>query len=105
VTKRSLRYLIAIVHEDALVRDRSCEIEDIFSYIYENNRSAAAVVERIERLTELLEEFPFVGHLTDEAGVRMLSVVRYPFLIFYAIDAAAGGIVILHVRHTAQERP
>jgi plasmid stabilization system protein ParE len=46
------------------------EIEDIFSYIYEHNRSAAAsVVERIEALAALLEEFPFVGHLTDEKNV------------------------------------
>jgi toxin ParE1/3/4 len=53
----------------------------------------------------LLEEFPLIGHITDEAEVRVLSVVRYPFLIFYAIDAANDEIVILHVRHTAQERP
>jgi len=26
-------------------------------------------------------------------------------LIFYAIDDAAGEIVILHVLHTAQQRP
>ncbi len=77
-----------------------------FSFIYENSRLAStAVVERIEALTTLLEEFPFVGHLTDEPEIRILSVVRYPFLIFYAIDDAAGEIVILHVRHTAQERP
>ena len=82
------------------------EIENIFSYIYQHNRSAAsAVVERIERLAALLEEFPLLGHTTDEPGVRVLSVVRYPFLIFYAIDDAAGEVVILHVRHTAQERP
>jgi toxin ParE1/3/4 len=35
----------------------------------------------------------------------VLSVVRYPFLIFYAIDEAADEIVILHVRHSARERP
>jgi toxin ParE1/3/4 len=82
------------------------EIEDIFSYIYDRNRSAAAaVVERIEGLTALLGEFPFVGHLTDEENVRVLSVVRYPFLIFYAVDDLANEIVILHVRHTAQQRP
>jgi toxin ParE1/3/4 len=82
------------------------EIEDIFSYIYQHSRAAAtAVVERIEGLTGLLEEFPLIGHLTDEQGVRVLSVVRYPFLIFYAIDDAADEIVILHVRHSAQERP
>jgi toxin ParE1/3/4 len=81
------------------------EIDDIFSYIFANSRSAAAVVERIEGLTTLLAEFPLVGHLTDEAGVRVLSVVRYPFLIFYTIDDAAAEIVVLHVRHSAQERP
>jgi len=82
------------------------ELDDIFSYIQQNNRPAAiAVVERIEALTALLEEFPLVGQLTDEAGVRVLAVVRYPFLIFYAIDEAADEIVILHVLHTAQQRP
>jgi hypothetical protein len=53
-------------------------------YIYERNRSAAlAVAKRIEDL----------------------AAVRYPFLIFYAIDNAADEVVILHVRHAAQDRP
>jgi plasmid stabilization system protein ParE len=82
------------------------EIEGIFSYIHERNPSAArAVVERIDGLTALLDEFPLVGHVTDEPNVRMLSVVRYPFLIFYAIDNEANEVVILHVRHAAQQRP
>jgi plasmid stabilization system protein ParE len=63
------------------------------------------VVQRIETLVALLEEFPLLGHLTDEAEVRMLAVVRYPFLIFYAIDDPADEVVILHVRHGAQDRP
>jgi toxin ParE1/3/4 len=38
------------------------EIEDIFSYIHEHSRAAAtAVVERIEGLTRLLEEFRLSG--------------------------------------------
>jgi toxin ParE1/3/4 len=53
-------------------------------------------------LASLLGEFPLLGHLTDEADVRSLPVVRYPFAIFYAINDAAGEVVILHVRHTAQ---
>ena len=82
------------------------EIEDIFSYIFERNRSAAAaVVERIEGLTKLLEEFPFAGHITDEADVRVLSVVRLSILDFYPVDETAEEVVILHLRHTAQERP
>jgi toxin ParE1/3/4 len=82
------------------------ELDDIFFYIYERNRSAAiSVTKRVEELASLLGEFPFIGHLTDEADIRILPVVRYPFAIFYAIDDAAGAIVILHVRHTAQEPP
>ena len=81
------------------------EIDGIFSYIYEFNRSAAAaVVNRIETLTTLLQQFPHAGHLTDEADVRVLSVVRYPYLIFYAVDLAADEVVILHVRHGRQDR-
>jgi len=53
----------------------------------------------------LLAEFPFVGHLTDEAPVRVLPVVRYPFLIFYTIDDATDEIMVIHLRHAAQERP
>jgi toxin ParE1/3/4 len=82
------------------------QLDNIFLYIYERNRSAAlSVAKRIEDLAELLGEFPLIGHLTDEAEVRILPVVRYPFLIFYAIDAATDEVVILHVRHTAQDRP
>jgi toxin ParE1/3/4 len=82
------------------------ELDHIFSYIYERNRSAAsAVVSRIESLVDLLEAFPLAGHVTDEAEVRMLAVVRYPFLIFYAIEEMNDEVVILHIRHTAQDRP
>ena len=46
------------------------EIEEIFSYIYKYNRSAAtAVVERIERLVALLEEFP----LSDTSLAKQTS--------------------------------
>jgi plasmid stabilization system protein ParE len=82
------------------------QLDDIFLYIDERNRSAAfSVARRIEELAALLGEFPLIGHLSDEADVRILPVVRYPYLIFYAIDEATGEVVILHVRHTAQEPP
>ncbi|MGA7487972.1 MAG: type II toxin-antitoxin system RelE/ParE family toxin [Xanthobacteraceae bacterium] len=82
------------------------ELDEIFAYIHERNRSAAAaVVDRIERLGSLIGELPFIGHLTDEEGVRMMPVVRYPFLIFYAVNDKADEVVILHVRHAARLRP
>ena len=63
------------------------------------------MVNRLEELSALLAEFPLMGHRTDEGEVRVLSVVRYPFLIFYVIDDMTDEIVILHVRHAAQDRP
>jgi toxin ParE1/3/4 len=82
------------------------EIENIFGYIHQHNRSAAAaVINRIEGLTSLLGEFPPIGHLTDETDARVLPVVRYPYLIFYAIDHSADEVVILHVRHGAKTAP
>ncbi len=63
------------------------ELDEIFAYIFEHDRSAATgVIERVERLAALLVEFPFVGHETDEAGVRVVPLVRYPFLIFYTVN-------------------
>jgi plasmid stabilization system protein ParE len=79
------------------------ETEAIFSFIHERNRSAAAsIVQRFEELAALLSEFPLAGHLTDETDVRAISVVRYPFVVFYTIDDGAAEVIILHVRHTAQ---
>lgn len=81
------------------------DLEDIFSYIHEHNRTAAAaVIERIKAVAGLLEEFPEAGHITDEPGVRMFPTVRYPYLVFYTVNTADAQIVILHVRHGAQNR-
>jgi toxin ParE1/3/4 len=80
------------------------ELEDIFLYIFERNRMAASsVVRRIEGLCAKLGLFPRTGHLVDEAGTRRIVVVRYPFVIFYAIDLASNEVVILHVQHTARK--
>jgi toxin ParE1/3/4 len=82
------------------------ELDEIFAYIHERNRSAAvAVVHRIRRLTSLIGEVPLMGHLTDEEGVRMMPVVRYPFLIFYALNDETDEVVILHVRHAVRLQP
>ncbi|MEH2490483.1 type II toxin-antitoxin system RelE/ParE family toxin [Bradyrhizobium sp. AZCC 2230] len=81
------------------------DIDDIFSYIHEHNRTAAAaVVERIKAVASLLQDFPEAGHLTDEPSVRMFPTVRYPYLVFYTVNPDDAEIVILHVRHGAQER-
>jgi plasmid stabilization system protein ParE len=82
------------------------ELEQIFTYLSERNRTAArAVVARIEQISAGLENFPFTGIETDETGSRMLPVVRYPFMLYYAVDENFDEVVILHVRHTARKKP
>ena len=44
-----------------------------------------------------------MGCATDEEGVRIAPVGRFPTIVFYTITDDA--VVILHVRHGARLRP
>ena len=80
------------------------EIEQIFSYIAERNPAAARNVRaRIEQTTGALTSFPYMAQMSDEPGVRVTPVGRFPYLIFYHVEK--DEIVILHVRHSARQRP
>jgi toxin ParE1/3/4 len=77
-------------------------LESIFSRVAkENPAAAAAVVERIE-LFSLLSRHPHLGRLTRKEGVRVLSVDRYPYVVFYRLLEQEAEIRILRVRHTAR---
>jgi plasmid stabilization system protein ParE len=79
------------------------ELDAIFRYILERSRTAASsVMTGVEELSERLGQFPMMGRPANETGVRAFHVVRYLYVIFYAIDNSTDEVVILHVRHTAQ---
>ena len=80
------------------------QIEEIHVYIAERNpRAAARVIARIEELCEKLSEFPGMGHQSDHSDIRVLPVVRYPYLIFYTVVGADDEVRILRVRHGRRE--
>jgi plasmid stabilization system protein ParE len=80
------------------------ELEDIFRFLAQRNpRAAAAFAKRVKDMVVLLAQYPFSGREADEAGVRVASMVRYPFLVFYTVTA--DEVVILNVRHTARQWP
>jgi addiction module RelE/StbE family toxin len=80
------------------------ELGDIFSYIAQHNRVAAAqIVARIEELAARLARFPQMGTPKYKPGVRMIPLRRYPFLIFYTVES--DEVLILSVRHAARKRP
>jgi toxin ParE1/3/4 len=80
------------------------QLDDIFAYIARDNPVAAAeVVIEIEEVIDHLAHFPFAGRLTDEGGVRMFVLSRYPYLIFYKV-LPNENLRILRILHGAQNR-
>jgi plasmid stabilization system protein ParE len=80
------------------------EIEGIFLYLSERNPGAAKVLaNRLKDVASLLKDYPLFGRESDEPGVRIASLVRFPFLIFYTISG--DEVVILNVRHAARAWP
>jgi toxin ParE1/3/4 len=79
------------------------DLEAIFSYL---DARAPAAARSVKALIELrisrLAEFPRVGRVLNETGVRELVVVRYPYKVY---DEIAGDeIRVLHIRD-ARRRP
>jgi plasmid stabilization system protein ParE len=79
------------------------DIESVFAYLHERSpRAAAAVVGAIEDAIAMLAQFPAMAPETDEPGVRELTIVRYPYKVYYETDD--NELRILHVRD-ARRRP
>ena len=80
------------------------EINEIFAYISAQNPQAAErVVARVERTINNLRDFPEMAQETREPGARRIPAGRYPYLVYYTVEA--DEIVILHVRHGARLAP
>ena len=52
----------------------------------------------------MLGDFPGMGHSTERRDVRMLPVVRYPYVIFYTSIAESNEVLILRIRHGRRSR-
>ena len=80
------------------------EIDEIFSFIARGNmQAAAALVDRAAATISRLGDFPQLGQIANEDGVRTFPLGRFPYLVFYTVDQ--NEVVILHVRHTSRQRP
>jgi toxin ParE1/3/4 len=80
------------------------DLEEIYTYISDNNPAAAERVKRQIKIdAELLGEFPFIARQADIPGLRVRKVRRYPYLIFYAVRD--DEVQILHVRHGKRRWP
>jgi plasmid stabilization system protein ParE len=64
--------------------------------------AARAVKDLIERRISSLADFPLMAPATDEPGIRELTIVRYPYKVYYEI--AGDAVWIVHIRD-ARRRP
>lgn len=77
------------------------ELEEILSYLEERNPAAAAALSgRIEAQVARLRRFPHLGIPKHKPGVRMSTLGRFPFLIFYMVEQ--DELRILSIRHGAR---
>ena len=78
------------------------DLQAIEAYIQRFDATAAGrVIAVIKRTIDILDSFPNIGALKDEAGHRRINVRRYPYAVFYRV--AGDAVLILHIRHTARK--
>ena len=80
-------------------------LAEIAGYLGARNPVAAdRVREAIDESVQKLTAFPLIGRRQTERGVRRLVTRRYRYLVYYLVDEAADEVVILNVKHRAQDR-
>jgi plasmid stabilization system protein ParE len=81
------------------------EIARIADFVRANNPAAASHIRAslYDSLQNLLL-FPNLGRRQSTEGVRKIVTRRFAYLIYYTVDRANDEIVILNVKHLAQER-
>jgi plasmid stabilization system protein ParE len=57
----------------------------------------------IKSSIEILGRFLFAGRATDRPSVRVLTVARYPYRVFYRVNQ--NDAVVLRIFHTARDQP
>jgi toxin ParE1/3/4 len=86
-----------VVYAPRALRD----LQGLSAYLVERSPAGAGnVLAAIRSSINTLSYFPEIGPLVDDAGHRRISVPRYPYVIFYRIDA--DDLLILHIRHTSR---
>jgi len=58
---------------------------------------------KIRASIESLPRFPFAGQATDKPGVRVLTITRYPYRIFYRVEGN-NDVLILRILHAARDQ-
>jgi len=73
----------------------------ILNYLDERSPQGARNIKRVIRKTiELIGQFPHSGRRAGVQELRVLPAGRYPYLIYWSIEAGEAWLV--HIRHAAR---
>src|SRR5262245_52884073 len=79
------------------------DLVGIFTCLNERNPAGAQNVMRaIMATVEFIIDHPQAGRQTTDRWIRVATVRRYPFKIFYRILEDEDVLEIVHVRHAAR---
>ncbi|MEA2988109.1 MAG: toxin ParE1/3/4 [Alphaproteobacteria bacterium] len=80
------------------------DLDAIYRYLDKPSISGArAVKTTIERRITQLADMPFIAPVTEESGVYELTIIRYPYKVYYRVEN--DEVQIIHVRHTSRQHP
>lgn len=81
------------------------DLAAIGDYLRERNpRAAGKVRTAILRSLETLVMFPNMGRRQRVEGVRKIVTRRYPYLVYYTVDAGNDEVIILSIQHPSRQR-
>jgi toxin ParE1/3/4 len=78
--------------------------EDAIDAVAESDPEAAlGYLDEIERQTDMLMQYPDMGHLSRVDGTRELAIRRTPFVIVYRVHPRSGRIELIRFLSGAAE--
>jgi plasmid stabilization system protein ParE len=77
------------------------DLAEILAYLDERSLTGGRNVMRsIQKAAELIGEYRQRGRLVGEGNVRVVQAGRYPYLIYWEVEAETA--IIVHIRHAAR---
>lgn len=74
----------------------------IIGYLNERSPKSAAAVRRVITASiAVLADFPFIAPSTELPDVREMTIVRYPYKVYYTVREEE--VLILHIRDSRRE--
>jgi toxin ParE1/3/4 len=78
------------------------DLDSIYAYLDQRSPVAAQSVKNLlQRRIAALADFPFMAPRTREKGIFELTIVRYPYKIYYEVDG--DEVRILHIRDSRRQ--